>query len=169
MKKLCQAQFNRLQKYQMPLFPNYSDSPSGSSILLSVKPKFANLIVEGSKLVELRRTIPAQRVGTIAIYSSSPIQSIVALADVKETIEASPNSLWNISKDNGGGLTKVELLAYFESKKSGFALMLENVRVYSKPVSPTKIFKPFSAPQSFRYLTQPELKKLERLLLTKDK
>lgn len=148
----------------MNLFQEFSQQPKGSAILLSVKPKFANLIVEGSKLVELRRTIPAQNVGTIAIYCSSPVQMIVALAEVKETIEASPSKLWDISKGNGGGLTKAELLAYFESKKTGFALMLENIRVYRKPVNPAKIFKSFSAPQSFRYLIPNELKKLEQLL-----
>jgi predicted transcriptional regulator len=148
----------------MTLFPDYSDAQNSSAILLSIKPKFANLIVEGSKLVELRRTIPAQNVGTVAIYSSSPVQMIVALVDVKETIEASPSKLWEISKGNGGGLTRAELVAYFESKKTGFALMLENVRVFSKPANPVKIFKPFSAPQSFRYLAPKELKKLEHLL-----
>ncbi|WP_310384452.1 hypothetical protein [Roseateles sp.] len=148
----------------MTLFPKYSDAHNGSAILLSIKPKFANLIVEGSKLVELRRAIPAQNVETIAIYSSSPVQMIVALADVKEIVEASPTKLWEISKINGGGLTKAELFAYFESKKTGFALMLENIRVYDNPLMPAKIFKPFSAPQSFRYLTPKELKKLEQLL-----
>lgn len=148
----------------MTLFPEYSNTHNGSAILLSVKPKFANLIVAGSKLVELRRTIPAQNVGTIAIYSSSPVQMIIALADVKEIIEASPTKLWDISKRNGGGLTKAELFAYFDSKKTGFAIMLENVRVYDKPVIPTKVFKPFSAPQSFRYLTLKELKKFKQLL-----
>lgn len=148
----------------MTLFPEFSNAPNGSAILLSVKPKFASLIAEGSKLVELRRTVPAQTVGTIAIYSSSPVQAIVALAEVKETIEASLSKLWSIAKDNGGGLTRAELIAYFESKKTGFAIMLHNVRVFSKPVKPEKIFKSFSAPQSFRYLTPKELKKLEEFL-----
>jgi predicted transcriptional regulator len=149
----------------MNLFQEFSQQQTGSAILLSVKPKFANLIIDGSKLVELRRTVPAQTVGTIAIYSSSPVQMIVALASVKQTIEASPSKLWEISKDNGGGLTKAGLLAYFDSKKTGFALMLENVRVFKKPVSPTKIFKSFNAPQSFKYLTEKELLKLKTLLV----
>lgn len=153
----------------MTLFPEFSDSHNGSAILLSVKPKFANLIIDGSKQVELRRTVPAQTVGTIAIYSSSPVQAIVALADVKETIEASPTKLWAIAKDNGGGLTRAELMDYFHSKKTGFAIMLQNVRVYEKPVLPTKIFKAFSAPQSFRYLMPKELKKLEQLLVSEIK
>lgn len=148
----------------MTLFPDCLNCPSGSAILLSIKPKFADLILEGSKRVELRRSIPAQRVGTIAIYSSSPVQSIVALVDVKETIEATPTKLWVIAKENGGGLTRKELLAYFESKSFGFALMLENVRVFEKPVNPNKIFKLFTAPQSFKYLTTKELQKLEKLV-----
>ncbi len=153
----------------MILFPEYSDAHNSSAILLSVKPKFANLIVEGSKMVELRRTIPAQNVGTIAIYSSSPVQMIVALVDVKKIIEASPRKLWEISKGNGGGLTKAELISYFDAKQTGFAIVLENVRVFGKPVKPTKIFKLFSAPQSFRYLSTKELKKLEQLLEPKVK
>lgn len=153
----------------MNLFQEFSQQPTGSAILLSVKPKFADLIVDGSKLVELRRTVPAQTVGTIAIYSSSPVQAIVALADVKETIEASPTKLWAIAKDNGGGLTRAELMDYFDSKKTGFAILLQNVRVYGRPVQPTKLFEPFSAPQSFRYLTPKELKKLEQLLVSEVK
>lgn len=153
----------------MNLFPEFSDSHNGSAILLSVKPKFANLIVDGSKLVELRRTVPAQTVGTIAIYSSSPVKAIVALADVNKTIEASPKKLWAIAKDNGGGLTRAQLMDYFDSKKTGFAIMLENVRVYGKPVQPMRVFKTFSAPQSFRYLTPKELKKLEQFLVSEVK
>lgn len=136
----------------------------GSAILLSIKPTFANLIIEGSKRVELRRAIPSQPISTIVIYSSSPVQSIVALANVSEIVEASPSKLWAISRDNGGGLTRAALMTYFESKKVGYALMLDNVRVFANPVTPNKIFKNFSAPQSFRYLTPKDLQKLERIL-----
>lgn len=151
----------------MTLFPDYLISPRGSAILLSVKPKFADLILAGGKQIELRRSIPARPVGTIAIYSSSPVQSIVALVDVKETVEASPTQLWGLAKDNGGGLSKAELFTYFEAKKTGFAFMLENVRVFPKPVTPTRIFKLFSPPQSFKYLTSKELQKLEGIFESK--
>lgn len=148
----------------MTLSLNCSGSPNGSAILLSVKPKFADLITAGSKLVELRRSIPAQPVSTIAVYSSSPVQSIVALVNVKEIIEDSPSKLWTLAKENGGGLTRNELLAYFVKKKSGYALMLENVRVFDKAVSPKMIFKLFTPPQSFKYLTPKEIQSLEALL-----
>ena len=136
----------------------------GSAILLSIKPTFANLIIEGSKRVELRRAIPSQPISTIVIYSSSPVQAIVALANVSEIVEASPSKLWAITRGNGGGLTRAALMTYFESKKVGYALMIDNVRVFANPVIPNKIFKNFSAPQSFRYLTPKDLQKLERIL-----
>lgn len=148
----------------MTLFPDYLDSPSGRAILLSVKPKFAELIVAGSKRVELRRVIPAQPVATIALYSSSPVQAIVALVDVSETIRASPTKLWRLAKENGGGLTKAELQTYFEAKPMGFALLLANVRFFKKPINPNKVFKNFTPPQSFKYLLPKELQKLKYLL-----
>lgn len=144
----------------MTLFPEYSNSLNGSAILLSVKPRFADLIIAGSKRVELRRAVPALPVGTIALYSSSPVQAIVALVDVTETVEASPTRLWELARDNGGGLTREELRSYFESKKTGFAFMLENVRVFDRPVDPKEFFTAFTAPQSFKYLTENELRKL---------
>lgn len=148
----------------MSLFKKCLLQPECSSILLSVKPRFANLIINGSKRVELRRTVPSRRIGSIAIYASAPTQSIVALAEVEETIEARLADLWSISKDNGGGLTRKEFFDYFESKTMGFAIMLKNVRVFSKPMSPSKVYEPFVAPQSFKYLTPNELSILENFL-----
>lgn len=141
----------------MTLFPSFPVSPSGSVILLSIKPRFANLIVTGSKRVELRRVVPALPVGTIVIYSSSPVQAIVGLAVVSETIAATPSRLWEIARDNGGGLTRAELRTYFQSKKSGFALMLGSVRIFKNPIDPKRIFSAFTPPQSFRYLTEKEI------------
>lgn len=140
----------------MTLFPSFPLSTSDSVILLSIKPRFADLIISGRKRVELRRVVPAQPVGTVVIYSSSPVQAIVGLAVVSETIEATPSRLWEIARDNGGGLTRVELRKYFHSKKTGHALMLGNVRVFKNPIDPKKIFSTFTPPQSFRYLTDRE-------------
>lgn len=151
----------------MTLFPDYSDPPNGRAILLSVKPRFADLIVSGTKRVELRRAVPAQSVDTIALYSSSPVQAIIALVDVRETIEANPSTLWKVARDNGGGLTRMELRTYFESKKTGFALMLENVRVFDRPVDPKTFFNVFTPPQFFKYLTEKELRTLVELLKEK--
>ena len=143
---------------------NYLHSPVGSTILLSVKPKYADLIIAGSKRVELRRALPANSVGARVIYSSSPVQEIVAMVDVKDTIEADLSDLWMLAKNNGGGLTKTELQDYFRGKTTGYAMLLENVRIFEKPVNPRRLINGFTSPQSFRYLAAKELKKLEKLL-----
>jgi len=147
----------------MMLFPEYLNSQDGSAIVLSVKPRFANLIVAGSKRVEFRRAVPARPVRTIALYSSSPVQAIIALVDVKKTIEANTAGLWELAKENGGGLTRAELRSYFTSKTTGFAFMLGNVRVFKQPVDPSEFFDVFTPPQSFKYLTDDELRELKNI------
>ena len=47
-------------------------------ILMSIKPKFAQLILQGKKTVEIRRTnIKATKGDKVAIYASSPQKQIV--------------------------------------------------------------------------------------------
>lgn len=144
----------------MTLFQSYSALPNGRAILLSVQPKFANLIAAGTKLVELRRSWPSQEVGLIAIYSTSPVKSIIAVSEVKEIVKAAPSRIWTYARNYGGGLTKAELLEYLSGKDEGYAVLLKNVHVFSKPISPTKLIDDFTAPQSFRYLTEKELQRL---------
>lgn len=143
---------------------DYSPFPNGSSILISIKPRFVDLILAGSKKVELRRAIPNQPITAMAIYSSAPTQAIVALVTVVEIIEASASRLWEIARDNGGGLRRDELREYFSGKKTGFAIILGSIRRFETPIDPKAIFSRFTPPQSFRYLTPVEMQKLEKLL-----
>jgi predicted transcriptional regulator len=133
---------------------------------LSVKPKYADLIVSGEKRVEFRRVWAAEEVGLIAIYTSSPVQRIVALVDVEDVVRASPQRLWRHCTSLGGGLTAHELADYFDGKAHGYAVLLGEVRKFKKPVDPRILFKTFSAPQSFRYLTATEIKRLEERAIT---
>jgi predicted transcriptional regulator len=148
---------------------NCSQSPIGSSILISIKPQYTDLILAGTKRVELRRAVPIQAIKAMAIYSSAPIQAIVALVEIAEVIQASTSRLWEIARDNGGGLTRSELRSYYSGKKVGFAIMLGKVKHFDNPVDPRLIFPKFTPPQSFRYLTSDELKKLEKLLIKRKK
>ena len=146
----------------MSLFQECSQPPGGRAILLSIKPKYSDLILAGKKRVEFRRTWAVDQVGLIAIYSSSPIQRIVALVEVNEVVCASPTKLWAHCASKGGALTRRELLEYFDGKVQGYAVLLGEVRKLMKPADPRRLFGEFSAPQSFRYLTVPEMKKLEK-------
>ena len=60
-------------------------------VLLSVKPQYANLIVDGIKSVELRRKFPTDlRQGTrCLIYSSSPTQKVIGECKIETVTKLS--------------------------------------------------------------------------------
>lgn len=144
--------------------PKSSAPQAGRAIILSIKPQYAELILAGSKTVELRRVWAARRVDTIAIYASAPIQRLVGVVKVMEVVRAKPTTLWGYCSKRGGGLSKAELSAYLDGKDTGFAVLLMDVRRFSQNVDPRKVIKNFSPPQSFRYLENAEIRKLEKLI-----
>ena len=142
--------------------PESSPPPGGRAVLLSVKPRFADQIVTGTKRVEFRRVWAHEPVHWIAIYSSSPSQQIVGIAEVESVVLASASVLSTLNGSRGGGLTRTELRSYFSGKPKGYALMLGRVLRPQAPVAPAAIVRGFRAPQSFRYLTDPEVLRLSR-------
>ena len=146
----------------MSPFPESSPPPGGRAVLLSVKPRYADPIVAGTKRVEFRRVWAHEPVHWIAIYSSSPAQQIVGVVEVESVVVASASTLWKLNGSRGGGLTRTELRSYFAGKPKGYAVMLGQVLRPQVPIEPAKIVYGFHAPQSFRYLTESEVLRLSR-------
>lgn len=151
----------------MSLFQESSLPPGGRAVLLSIKPKYADLILAGSKRVEFRRSWAAQDVSMIVLYSSSPIQKIVGVVEVKGTVVASPTSLWKTCVEKGGGLTRQELRGYFVGKSQGIAVLLGQVFKPRKYIEPSDVIRNFIPPQSFRYLNADEFMNLEKKISAK--
>lgn len=149
----------------MPPSPKFSALPGGRTILLSIKPKYADLILAGSKRVEFRRSWAAQEVTAVVLYSSSPIQKLVGVAKVESVISASPTALWQTCQERGGGLTRDELRSYFAGKGKGIAVFLGEVSTLPSQVDPHDIFDHFVPPQSFRYLDPSECRKFDSKFL----
>lgn len=149
----------------MHRFQEFSPRQNGKAVLLSIKPKYADLILAGSKRVEFRRSWAVQAVSVIVLYSSSPIQKIVGMVEVEEVIFSSPSALWKICTENGGGLTRKELRSYFSGKSKGVAVMLGKVFLPAKQVEPTDVISNFIPPQSFRYLDEEEYMKIEEQII----
>ena len=138
----------------------FSGQRAGQTIILSVKPKYAELIQSGAKKVEFRRVWAAQDIQSIAIYVSAPVQHILGIAQVSKVVLAKPSTLWTYCTQHGGGLSHAELLDYFEGKNTGYAVILGDVKIFQNGIEPHKIIKNFSPPQSFRYMTSSEVKRL---------
>lgn len=150
----------------MPRSQEFSPRLSGRAVLLSIKPKYADLILAGSKRVEFRRTWAKEDVSVIVLYSSSPVQRIVGAVAVDQIVVASPTSLWKTCAERGGGLTRNELRSYFAGKREGVAVLLGEVLKIATLVEPSDVIREFRPPQSFRYLDASEYKRLEKRIET---
>jgi predicted transcriptional regulator len=115
-------------------------------------------ILSGEKRFEFRRAWATVPVDLLVIYATSPIQRIVAIAEIGRVIRASKSRLWEIARERGPGISRSELFAYLDGKTQGIALeLVRNVGVV-KAIDPRRVFgRQFAPPQSFRYLRQDEL------------
>lgn len=137
----------------MSLFPESSQQPTGRAVLLSIKPKYADLILAGTKTVELRRSWPSNDVGVMVIYSSAPVQRLTGIALITQIQECSPEALWKIAQAHGGGVTEEELKEYIGKKSLAYGVMLGRVEPAEVAVDPKDLFPNFTPPQGFLYLS----------------
>lgn len=124
-------------------------------ILMSVKPHFAQFILDGTKTVELRRVAPQAMPGTIvALYSSSPERAIVGTFVLGDIETASVSALWK-SAGKKAGLTRRAFREYFMGAVKAHALSVRQPSRLPKPIGLRHIrfaFPGFRPPQNFRYL-----------------
>lgn len=136
----------------------------GKAVLISIKPKYTDLIVAGSKTVELRRSWPPNDVHAMVIYSSAPVQKLVAIAYIDHIEEKDVKGLWDLAQRHGGGVTEKELKEYISGKKTAFGLMIKSVDVAEQQVDPKELFPEFTPPQSFLYLPPEDYSRIERAM-----
>src|SRR5690554_1290732 len=124
-------------------------------IILSIKPRYVDAILSGTKTFEYRRVRPNIKAGDhIIIYASSPISSIVGSFSITQMLTASPQELWRKSHGQAG-LSKKDFEAYFEGVMEGVALEVDSYSRLENPLSLAmlrEIYDGFHPPQSFRYV-----------------
>lgn len=126
-------------------------------VLISIHPRFVEAILGGEKTIEFRRRWTNRPVSHLVIYATSPVKKIVALAPIKEVVEASPTALWRLSQQQGGGVTRSELYDYFHELSIGIGLRLGKVKPLQQTIDPYRWFEGFRPPQSYRFLAQEEI------------
>jgi len=124
------------------------------NVILSIKPKYVESIMNGEKLYEFRRAIfKDPGVERIYIYSTSPVMKIVGYFIIREIIEKSPETLWTEFHSHAG-IDEGEFFEYFSDKDIGFAISIGDVHTYEEPIDPQMIFPGFRAPQNFMYVPE---------------
>lgn len=121
------------------------------SVLLAMKPRFANAIMTGEKTVEFRRTRFRDQVSRVVVYASSPMRRVVGYFEVSRVDEDSPAVLWERYADRGG-VTEDELMAYFADCDTGVAIGVAQAVPLAKPLPLRKLKRTLTVPQSFFYL-----------------
>jgi len=128
---------------------------SKHALLLSIRPRFAEMIFAGTKTVELRRVRPTIKAGDLAlIYVTSPTKEIQGAFRVGKTVSGKRSSIWKrFGKQTG--ITREEFDAYFRGKNEAHALVIEEAWTLPKPVRLACLRKEkrgFHPPQSFHYI-----------------
>lgn len=124
-----------------------------TSVILSIKPIYAQAIMNGTKKVEFRKKIFKRPVDKIFVYSSSPEQKIIGFFTISEIIEDEPKHLW--AKFNKvGGIKKDAFFDYYKNSKTGFSIKIGEVEKFKEGVNPSDFFENFCAPQSYIYLEE---------------
>ena len=129
------------------------------AFLISIRPRFAEMIFAGSKTVELRRVCPKVSAGDLAlVYVSSPAMELRGSFEVGKILTASPSALWR-KVGRKSGVTRAEFLAYFKDKKQAHALVIKRAWPLPAPVGLKALRRSnggFRPPQNFHYLNRNE-------------
>lgn len=127
-------------------------------ILLPIKPKYVNKILEGSKQVEYRSWIPSCGLPfKVYIYSSFPIRKIVGSFKVNSIISAEPETVWG-KTHNIGGVSAESFFSYFKDKDIAYAYEISEVEKFTNELDLSSIGL-CCAPQKFLYVNSREFRK----------
>lgn len=121
-----------------------------STILLSVKPEYAERILKGIKRFEYRRHLPREIIENIVIYSTSPQKRVVAKVEVIGVISESPQVVWEITKEYSG-ISYARYVEYFRNHNIAFAFQLGEIELFTPPKGLAE-YRIKNPPQSFMYL-----------------
>ncbi|MFC8045122.1 hypothetical protein [Nocardia sp. NPDC057353] len=136
-------------------------------LLLSLRPRFAEAILDGSKTVELRRTRVSAPSGTLLVlYASSPVMAVVGVATLADRDTASPSAIWRRHRHHIG-LSHAEFTDYFEGTEQATAISVIAPHSLPSPLTlgQLRAHSAFQPPQSYRYLAATDPSPLTELAL----
>jgi predicted transcriptional regulator len=135
-------------------------------LLLSIHPRFAEAIFDGTKKVELRRRAPKLIAGDeVVVYATVPTAAVLGKFTVKSVESSKLHDLWQGTR-KVAAVSNSEFDAYFDGLDRGVGIWIANTQRYSAPVSLADLrnsIPGFHPPQGFRYLNDHEIKIIENL------
>lgn len=138
------------------------DTPDGRTVaLMAIQPRFADLILAGRKRVEFRKTRFRSPVSHVVIYSTGPVGKVVGFFEVEGLDVAAPERLWE-RYVSVAGVEACFFESYFGAAELGVAIRIGDVFKLRSPVPLGTVSAGTHPPQSFCYLDDSALSRLER-------
>jgi predicted transcriptional regulator len=122
-------------------------------VLLSIKPEYAEMIFNGTKKFEFRRTVfKNPNIKTVVVYASSPVQRVIGEFEIEFIINEGLQDLWEMTQEFSG-ISESFFFEYFKSKEKGYAIKIKKVKKYKESLCLKENFNA-TPPQSFMYLQE---------------
>ena len=141
-------------------------SESPKPLILSLKPRYADLIFEGVKKAELRRRPLVQiKGGDVFVYVTSPIMELRGGFRVGEVWAGTPQDIWEKVSERAG-VNREDFDAYYAGQSIAYALEITGVWEYANPPGLNTLrrrFDNFVVPQSWRYVKPDEHQSFRRM------
>lgn len=131
-------------------------------MLLSVRPRFAESIMNGTKLAEIRRKRPSAEVGTpVILYATHPIAALVGSARIVEICHGTPADMW-ADHHAEMDVSLEEFDNYLAGAATAYILVLTDAQRLHAPVTldEMRTSAAFHPPRSYRYFTRDGLHEL---------
>lgn len=134
---------------------------SDRAVLMSIKPRYADMIFAGTKTVELRRVCPKIKQGDLVlVYVSGPRMALVGGFVVDGIVAATPAALCR-SHLTQSGLNQDAFLNYFEGTTHAYGILIGRTWKFEEATELAVLRRRkggFQPPQSYRYVRHGEFK-----------
>ena len=133
--------------------------------IISIKPVFADAILDGQKTVELRRRIPPVEVGArLWIYATRPVAAVIGIATIDTIFRGTPQAVWETYSDRIA-IDRHAFDRYFEGADEAIGIRLSSIhRVHPISIERLRVWKKgFHPPQVLSRLTNTEAKGLLKM------
>jgi predicted transcriptional regulator len=120
---------------------------------MSIKRRYVDMIMDGAKRVEFRKTLLPSGVDTVVLYVTSPTKRVVGQFSVAKQRIDSPPDLWD-AYEMIAGVTENEFYDYFDGYWEGVAIEIDDVIAYSSSYSLQDVgWRDRQPPRSFARFT----------------
>lgn len=122
----------------------------GKSIILSIKPIYAEQIFSGEKKYEYRKRLCTENIDKIYLYATCPVKKIIGEVEVFEKCSMKKEKLWDLTYEYAG-ISDTVFFQYFQKESRANAYGLGNVLQYKVPVGLEEMGVNY-VPQSYIYI-----------------